>query len=594
MNRAICLQALIVAIVILVSPVLGGCGGGGTEYSLSVSVSPTDGGAVVPAGGNYDKGAEVTLIATPAAGYIFDHWSGDSTGNSDRVTVMMDRDKSVIAHFVRKTTLTLNIYVTPDRSGSVSPDGGEFVRGTEVKLTAVPAEGYVFDHWTGDVAGTSKEATITMDGDKRVVAYFQKKFELNISIDPKQGGTVSPAGGIYEEGVEVTITANPAEGYDFDNWSGDIECKSKLITVTMDSDKYITASFSRFSLANTPWPMFCSGPQHTGKSQYSGSKGATLKWYYGTDAPISSSPAIGSDGTIYFGSYDKSLYAINPDGSLKWNYGTGGGVDSSVAIRADGTIYFGSRDNYFYALNQNGFLEWQYATGNPIASSPVIGDGGTIYFGSYDNCLHALNPDGSLKWKYETGNSIKSSPAIGSDGTIYFGSDDNHLYALNSDGSLKWKYETDNSIKSSPAIGSDGTIYFGSNDGCLYALTPDGSLRWPYRTGNWVISSPAIGSDGTIYFGSYDGYFYALNPNGTPKWYYKTGDAVKSSPAIGSDGIIYFGSSDGYLYALNPDGSLNWKYKFGGNCESSPAIGADGTIYFGAGFGSLYAILSDG
>jgi len=38
---------------------------------------------------------------------------------------------------------------------------------------------------------------------------------------------------------------------------------------------------------------------------------------------IYSSPAIGSDGTIYVGSYDSNLYAINPDGSLKWKYSTG-------------------------------------------------------------------------------------------------------------------------------------------------------------------------------------------------------------------------------------------------------------------------------
>ncbi len=590
MNREICLHALVIAIVMLASLVPGSCGGGGTEYSLAVSVSPTDGGSVVPASGNYDKGAEVILTATPAEGYIFGHWSGDSTGTSDKVTVTMSQDKSVIAHFIKKNTLTLNIHVTPDRSGSVSPNGGEFANGTEVKLTAIPAEGYVFDHWTGDVTGNSKETTITMDGAKRVVAYFQRKCALNIDIIPKEGGKVSPASGAYEKGTEITITANPSEKYAFNNWSGDIEGTSKSITLTIDNDISIVANFSRFSLANTPWPMFRYGSQHTGKSPYSGSAESTLKWSYGTGAPIASSPAIGSDGTIYFGSYDKYLYAVNPDGSLKWNYETGGGVDSSPAIRADGTIYFGSRDNYLYALDTDGSRKWRYATGNSVASSPVIGEGGIIYFGSYDNCLYALDPDGTLKWKYETGNLIKSSPAIGLDGTIYFGSDDKHFYAINSDGSLKWKYETGNSIKSSPAIGTDGTIYFGSNDGCLYALNPDGSLRWPKRTGDWVTTSPAIGADGTIYFGSNDGYFYALNPNGTPKWYYETGNSIKSSPTIGANGIVYFGSDDGYIYALSAGGSLNWKYEVGGDAESSPVIGADGTIYFGSGFGPLYAI----
>jgi len=35
---------------------------------------------------------------------------------------------------------------------------------------------------------------------------------------------------------------------------------------------------------------------------------------------VSSSPAIGSDGTIYVGSYDCKLYAINLDGTEKWDF----------------------------------------------------------------------------------------------------------------------------------------------------------------------------------------------------------------------------------------------------------------------------------
>jgi len=38
---------------------------------------------------------------------------------------------------------------------------------------------------------------------------------------------------------------------------------------------------------------------------------------------ILSSPAIGSDGTIYFGSLDGNLYAVDPAGALKWNYQAG-------------------------------------------------------------------------------------------------------------------------------------------------------------------------------------------------------------------------------------------------------------------------------
>ena len=256
------------------------------------------------------------------------------------------------------------------------------------------------------------------------------------------------------------------------------------------------------------------------------------------------------------GAYADTSFVINvssgnQSGSLKWKYKTTvNWTYSSPAIGSDGTIYVGSGDYYLYAINPDGSLKWKYKTDYQISSSPAIGSDGTIYVGSYDNYLYAINPDGSLKWKYKTGGGISSSPAIDSDGTIYVGSLDNHLYAIKPDGSLKWKYETDSYIYSSPAIGNDGTIYVGSNDWHLYAIKPNGSLKWKYKANFWIYSSPAIGSDGTIYVGSFDKHLYAINPDGSLKWKYETDSRIYfSSPAIGSDGTIYVGSY-GYLYAI--------------------------------------------
>ena len=50
------------------------------------------------------------------------------------------------------------------------------------------------------------------------------------------------------------------------------------------------------------------------------------------------------------GSGDNNLYAFNPDGTLKWSYTTGEGVLSSPAIGSDGTIYVGSWDKNLYAI----------------------------------------------------------------------------------------------------------------------------------------------------------------------------------------------------------------------------------------------------
>ena len=75
-----------------------------------------------------------------------------------------------------------------------------------------------------------------------------------------------------------------------------------------------------------------------------------MKWKYKANNRIGGSPAIGTDGTLYFGSYGGSYYAINSDGTLKWQYNTGTINYASPAIADDGTLYIGSHDNGLYAF----------------------------------------------------------------------------------------------------------------------------------------------------------------------------------------------------------------------------------------------------
>ncbi len=124
------------------------------------------------------------------------------------------------------------------------------------------------------------------------------------------------------------------------------------------------------------------------------------------------------------------IFVSNMD-KLKWAYQTEWSITSSPAIGSDGTIYVGDWDRYLYAINPDGTLKWKYETEDRIHSSPAIGQDGTIYVGSEDGNLYAINPDGTLKWKYKTGDFINSSPTLGNK-TVYVGSDDGYLYAINS------------------------------------------------------------------------------------------------------------------------------------------------------------------
>lgn len=66
---------------------------------------------------------------------------------------------------------------------------------------------------------------------------------LSISVDGQ--GSTSPSEGshTYDDGSEVSVSASPAPGWDFDRWSGDASGTSPSVTVTMTSDKSVTAHF---------------------------------------------------------------------------------------------------------------------------------------------------------------------------------------------------------------------------------------------------------------------------------------------------------------------------------------------------------------
>ena len=98
----------------------------------------------------------------------------------------------------------------------------------------------------------------------------------------------------------------------------------------------------------------CSSPQ--GINQTSNVKIGNPIWEFETGLGIlafgvTSSPAIGSDGTVYVGSGGKKLCAINGQTGVKlWEFETGSWVRSSPAIDSDGTVYVGSWDKKLYAI----------------------------------------------------------------------------------------------------------------------------------------------------------------------------------------------------------------------------------------------------
>jgi hypothetical protein len=71
------------------------------DWTLAVT-TPING--TVSGGGAYLRGTSATMTATPSAGYLFGSWSGDASGSTNPLTLLMDADKTVGATFAEDTS----------------------------------------------------------------------------------------------------------------------------------------------------------------------------------------------------------------------------------------------------------------------------------------------------------------------------------------------------------------------------------------------------------------------------------------------------------------------------------------------------------
>jgi uncharacterized repeat protein (TIGR02543 family) len=218
---------------------------GEDTYTLTVSTEGDGSVALGPAGGSYLSGTVVTLTANSDPGWSFSHWSGDLGGSANPETITMDSNKNVTATFTQDTyTLTVNT----EGNGSVelSPAGGSYLSGTVVTLTANADPSWTFDGWSGDLTGSTNPETITMDSNKNVTATFiQDTYTLMVNTEGDGSVALDPAGGTYSSGTVVTLTANSDPGWSFSHWSGDLGGSANPETITMDSNKNVTATFTQ-------------------------------------------------------------------------------------------------------------------------------------------------------------------------------------------------------------------------------------------------------------------------------------------------------------------------------------------------------------
>jgi len=208
-------------------------------------------------------GKTYTLTATPAAGYGFANWTDGVTGANKVVTFTMTSNKTVAANFT--DTQKPTVAITSPTAALRTTNGQMAVKGTASDNKAltnvlVQLNGGAWTNagttnglknWSSAVqlvagSNTIRACSVDTTGNNSLTSTVVCTYVVygNLIVQTNGLGTVTrtPAG-IPEMNKLYTLTATPAAGYGFANWTGAVTGTNKTATFTMTSNMTVTANF---------------------------------------------------------------------------------------------------------------------------------------------------------------------------------------------------------------------------------------------------------------------------------------------------------------------------------------------------------------
>ena len=232
-----------------------------TEYTVTVK---TDGNGTASA--SHAKavvGTEITLTATPNAGYHFKEWqvmSGDVTVRDDKFT-MPGSDVEVKAIFEEDAPPTPTEYTVTFDGNDGTPSVGSMTT-TEQKLTSLPDASrskHSFNGWYTEKSGGTKITTDTVffanttvyahwthTGDNNPpVNYYTLRFETG-------GGSAIP--GVretYNTYIDLTKYVPTRHGYTFVGWYSEQSLVNKVSDIYLTGDRTVYAGWRAVTIPQT-------------------------------------------------------------------------------------------------------------------------------------------------------------------------------------------------------------------------------------------------------------------------------------------------------------------------------------------------------
>jgi uncharacterized repeat protein (TIGR02543 family) len=133
--------------------------------------------------------------------------------------------------------------------GTISAYDASLVAQHVVGLITLSSEQINKADVTGDTTVSAYDASLIAQKAVGLVTLFPVEesvttYSLNLVTTGYGSVTINPLQAAYAPGTQVTLTANPATAYLFTGWSGNLTGTTNPVTITMDSNKTITANFT--------------------------------------------------------------------------------------------------------------------------------------------------------------------------------------------------------------------------------------------------------------------------------------------------------------------------------------------------------------
>jgi hypothetical protein len=312
-------------------------------FTVTTSAAPIAGGTTT-GGGSFNGGANVSVIATPNAGYVFTNWTegGLVVSSNATFTFAAASDRDLVANFTLGTSYTITTASAPVAGGSTT-GGASYASGASVTVTATPNAGYNFVNWTqnGTEVSTTASYTFNATANRDLVANFAVIGGVTRTIStvasPLLGGTTS-GGGVVADGSSVTVVATANPGYKFDKWkqNGTTVSTTASYTFTATADVTLTATFIKVYYINAT-----SAPVAGGSTEMD-----SLSYKLNENAKADAFPNAGyqfvnwtENGTVV-STANPYVFNVTGDRELVANFSVIGGVtiSASAAPAAGGSV----------------------------------------------------------------------------------------------------------------------------------------------------------------------------------------------------------------------------------------------------------------